>query len=118
MLHPGPPGRRNSASQRRPGGSCPASATSSILTGARPVAVKASISARVMGHGGQGPASSSSARASAMTTSVPPGATMCPMLPIASRRGGSGSAWTVWLSTTRSNASRHPAGGASRSATW
>jgi hypothetical protein len=48
-----PPGRRNSASQRRAVGWFPGSATWSIRTGTRPACAKASTSARMIGHGGQ-----------------------------------------------------------------
>src|SRR6266496_6055192 len=51
-----------------------------------------------------------------MAISVPPGATSRPTLTMAWPRYGSGRACTVMISTTRSNAASHCAGGSSRSA--
>ena len=86
---------------------------SSMRTGSRPAFPTASISDLVRAHGGPATTSPSS-RARAMTISVPPGATRSPTLAMASRLGGSGSACNVRLSTTRSKARCHSAGGSRR----
>jgi hypothetical protein len=107
--------RRNSARQR--GSSArPGTVSCSMRRIARLSVANASISSARKGHGSPGPVIVSAVWRDAMASNVPPGATRLPMLMIAWRRGGLGSACTVMTSTTKSKARRHSGRGASTSA--